>query len=253
MDGGPAGGGRDRQTRARADPVAGADRRHRHRVRRRERAHRADDAPARQGARGRGDVALPLRQRPGGPARGHGRPHGRPAAAATRRRRARAGRRLAGLPAVAGSRRARARPRASPGVPSHRDAAPRGAVAPAAATEPAGRRRLPDHADLARFQRQPRGARRTGRSPAFCWGTSCSRPACSVPRPGRPRSRSTRATPMSPTQTRRSTCRSSHIFNASRTSCPKTTRARSSNARWKTSSTGWTARSRNEGQPRSAR
>ena len=62
------------------DAVPGPDHRDRHRVRRRTGPGDAVHAPARQGARGRGDVAVPLRQRPGGsPRRDHRPPGGRAA------------------------------------------------------------------------------------------------------------------------------------------------------------------------------
>ena len=80
------------------------------------------------------------------------------AAPAPGRRPARGHRRLAGLPAVARPRRARSLARDHPeGLPADRDPASRRAVAAAAAAQFAGRRGLPDHADLARVQRRPRG------------------------------------------------------------------------------------------------
>ena len=156
-----------------------------------------------------------------------------PAAPATRTARARAGRRLAGLPAVAGPRRAGPRPRPPPGLPPDRDAAPRRAVAAAAAAQFAGRRGLPGHARSRAVSATPRGGGIPGVLQLPARATCCSRPACWAPRPVRPRSRSTRATPMSPTRTRSSTWRSSRTSSGWRAAVrrPRRTGVRKSDRR----------------------
>ena len=58
---------------------------------------------------------------------------------------------------LAGPRRPGARPRAPPGVPADRDAAPDRPVATTAAAQPEGGRGLPQHAGRARLQRRRRG------------------------------------------------------------------------------------------------
>ena len=201
-----------------AAPLARAHRRRRDRLRRPQRADRPDHAPAGNRARGRGDVAVPLRRGARRPARGHGGPDGRAAPPGPERRPAWSGRRLAGLPAVARPRR----PAAGPGAPARlsadRDPTPRRAVAAAAPAQPARWSRT----SSARSSRgaSPTTARwpPTARSPASCSGTCCSRRRCWAagrPRRSTSRTRGVRGRP----RAAGSTCGTSRSCSGWRTAC----------------------------------